>query len=126
MAGQFLCVDILAEVTLQQTLESLTMTGLVTGHLVDGVVDGVQVQLLGLLGQVELALGRAALGLHPHFQVLLGGVGEHLAQQLGELGGVLGLLQSGAAPVKNGLFLGKYTPLFSQCQHVKKWNMLPI
>ena len=45
----------LAEVALQQALESLAVTGLVAGHLVNGVVDGVQVELLGLLGQLELA-----------------------------------------------------------------------
>ena len=45
----------LAEVALQQALESLAMPRLVAGHLVDGVVDGVQVELLGLLGQLELA-----------------------------------------------------------------------
>ena len=65
----------------------------------DGVVDGVQVQLLGLLGQLELTQGSAVLGVHTHLQVLLGGVGQDLAQQLSKLGGVLGLLQSGPAPV---------------------------
>ena len=50
---------LLAEVALQQAFESLAVTGLVAGHLMHGVVDGVQVQLLGQLGQVELALGRA-------------------------------------------------------------------
>ena len=45
----------LAEVALQQALESLAVAGLVAGHLMDGVVDGVQVELLGLLGQLELA-----------------------------------------------------------------------
>ena len=68
------------------------MTGLVAGHLMDGVVDGVQVQLLGLLGQLELTQGSAVLGVHTHLQVLLGGVGQDLAQQLSKLGGVLGLV----------------------------------
>ena len=45
----------LAEVPLQQALESLAMSGLVASHLVNGVVDGVQVQSLGALGQVGLA-----------------------------------------------------------------------
>ena len=48
----------LAEVALQQALESLAVAGLVAGHLVHGVVDGVQVQLLGLLGQLELAVAK--------------------------------------------------------------------
>ena len=38
-----------AEVTLQQALESLAVAGLVASHLVNGVVDGIQVELLGLL-----------------------------------------------------------------------------
>ena len=67
--------------------------GLVAGHLVDGVVDGVQIQLLGLLGQLKLAQGSAVLGIDAHLQVLLGGVGQDLAQQLSELGGVLSLFQ---------------------------------
>ena len=59
----------LAEVALQQALERLAVAGLVAGHLVDGVVDGVQVELLGLLGQLELAGGGAVLGVHTHLQV---------------------------------------------------------
>ena len=48
----------LAEVALQQALESLAVAGFVPGHLVHGVMDGVQVQLLGLLGQLELAVAK--------------------------------------------------------------------
>ena len=51
----------LLEVTLQQALQSLAVTGLVPGHLMDGVVDGVQAVLLGAGGQVELALGGTEL-----------------------------------------------------------------
>ena len=51
----------LAKVALQQALQSLAVTGLVTGHLVDGVVDGIQAVLLGALSQVELAGGSAEL-----------------------------------------------------------------
>ena len=79
------------------------VAGLVPGHLVDGVMDGVQVLLLGHLGQGDLAGGSAVLGLDAHLQVLLGGVGDHLAQQLGELGGVLGLLIGGLLPVQADL-----------------------
>jgi hypothetical protein len=45
----------LAKVPLQQALESLAVTGLVASHLMHGVVDGVQVVLLGQLSQLELA-----------------------------------------------------------------------
>ena len=55
---------LLAEVALEQALERLAVTGLVAGHLVDGIVDGVQVVLLGQLGQLELTGGSAVLGVH--------------------------------------------------------------
>ena len=43
----FDCLNLLPEVAVQQTLKGLAVAGLVAGHLVDGVVDGVQVVLLG-------------------------------------------------------------------------------
>ena len=89
--GAFLAISLLAEVAVQQALEGLAVAGFVAGHFMDGVVDGVQIVLLGQLGQLELAGSGAVLGIHTHLQVLLGAVGDHLAQQLGELGGVLGL-----------------------------------
>ena len=78
-------VELLVEVALQQAFESLAMAGFVAGHFMHSVMDSIQVQLLGQLRQLELAGGRAVLGVHAHFQVLLGRSGQHLAQQLGEL-----------------------------------------
>ena len=67
-------------------------------------MDGVQAVLLGAGGQIELALGGAVLALNAPGQVLLGGVGhvglERAAQELGELGGVLGFLKGGLFPVQ--------------------------
>ena len=63
-----------------------------------GIVDGVKVQLLGLLSQIHLAGAGAALSVNTHLQVLLGAVGQDLAQQLCKLGGVLGLLKGIALP----------------------------
>ena len=51
----------LLEVTVQQTLQALAMTGLVASHLVNGVVDSVQTVLLSDGSQVNLALGCAEL-----------------------------------------------------------------
>ena len=94
----------LLKITLQQALQRLAMPGLVPGHLMYGVVDGVQVVLLGAGGQIELTLGGAELAVHAPGQVLLG-VGGHvglqvLAQQLGELGGVLSLLVGGLKEIR--------------------------
>ena len=85
----------LAEVALQQAGERLAVTSLIAGHLMHGVVDGIEAGGLGALGEVELAGGGAVLGLNAHLEVLLGGVGDDLAEELGELGGVLGLLPGG-------------------------------
>ena len=52
---------ILLEVALQQALEGAAMTGLVAGHLVHGVVDGVEAVLLRAQGEVKLAARGAEL-----------------------------------------------------------------
>ena len=93
----------LAKVALQQTLKGLAVTGLIASHLVDGVVDGIEVSGLGTLGEISLTGGGAILGLNAHLEVLLGGVGHDLAQELGELGGVLGLLMSCLLVIKTNL-----------------------
>ena len=49
------------EVALQQALEAAAMTCLVLCHLVDGIMDCIQVQGLCLLGQVHLAGACTAL-----------------------------------------------------------------
>ena len=75
------------------------MAGLVAGHLVHGVVNGVEVVLLRELRKLELAGGRAVLGVNAHFEILLRGSRHDLAEELGKLRGVLGLLQGGLLPV---------------------------
>ena len=93
----------LAKVALEQAGESLAVAGLVASHLVHGVVDGIEAGGLGTLGKIGLAGGGAVLGLNAHLEVLLGGVGHDLAQELGELGGVLGLLVGSLLPVQADL-----------------------
>ena len=70
----------------------MAVASLVACHLVNGVVDGVKVLGLGELGDAELVLACAGLGCHALLEVGLG-VPNDLAQELGELGGVLGLLK---------------------------------
>ena len=90
----------LFEVSLQQTLQSLAVASFVASHLVDGVVDGVEVESLGFLGQLGLAGGGAVFGGNAHFEVLLGAVGHNFTEKLGKLGGVLRFFVSGFFPVK--------------------------
>ena len=68
------------------------MTGFVLGHLVDGVVDGVVAEFLGADGDGELALAGAAFCLHALLDVGLG-VPDDLAEEFGDAGGVVGLLE---------------------------------
>ena len=94
---------VLLEVSVKEALEGSAVTGLVLCHLVDGVVDGVEVQLLCHLSQLELAFASAVLGGNASFEVLLGGGKNDLAQQLGKLGGVLRFLVSCLFPVHTDL-----------------------
>ena len=84
---------LILEEPLVETLEASTVTGLVLCHLVNGVVDSVISELLCPAGDGELALAGSALGLGPLLDIGLG-IPYNLAQQLGELGCVLCLLES--------------------------------
>ena len=69
------------------------MAGFILGHLVDGIVDGVEVALFGHAGDAHLVLAGAAFSDHALVEVGLG-IPNHVAQQFGELGTVLGLFKS--------------------------------
>ena len=84
----------LLEVAVEETLETGAVAGFVLGHLMNGVVDRVIAELLRALRDRELGGAGALFGVGAHGDVLLGRVGEDLAEKLRELGGVLGLLES--------------------------------
>ena len=50
-------VRLFPEIPLEQASKRLAVTGFVPGHFMHGVMDGVQVQSLGALGQVGLLNG---------------------------------------------------------------------
>ena len=72
------------------------MAGFVLGHLVDGVVDGVIAEGFGALGDGQFAFAGAAFGFCALLEVGLG-VPDHLTEQFGDAGGVVGLLEGVAA-----------------------------
>ena len=72
------------EVTVVEAFEALAVTCLVLGHFVNGVVNGVKVELLRFLCKLELARGRAVLGGNSHFEILLRAVGQDLSEQFGK------------------------------------------
>ena len=50
----------LLEISVEQTLQGFSVSSLVAGHLVDGVVNGIQAVLLGADGQIGLYWEKAA------------------------------------------------------------------
>ena len=84
---------LLAEVAGEEAVEAGTVTGLVLGHFVNGVVDGVVAELLGSGGDGKLAFAGSGLGLIALLKVGLG-VPDNVTEKFGELGGVLSLLES--------------------------------
>ena len=99
------CADAqsLTEISLEQTCEGLTVAGFVSCHLMYGVVNGIEVQLLCESGKLGLTLGRAALSLYTHGKVALGGIGNALAEHFCELSCVLSLLKCCLLPVQTYL-----------------------
>ena len=69
----FSVYSILLEVAVKKALERAAVSCFVLGHFVDGVVDGVEVVLLGALGEVELALGGAEFAVDTPLEVVLRG-----------------------------------------------------
>ena len=57
----------------------------VTSHLMNGVMNSVEVESLCALCKVGLSCGCAVLGFNAHFKILLGGIGDDLAEKLREL-----------------------------------------
>ena len=108
-------VILLAEVALQQTSEAGTMTGLVLGHFVYGVVDGIETGSLGVLGNTELILASTSLGSSTLLKIGLG-VPYNLAQQLSETRGVVGLLEGIALEGLGNLGITLTVSLTSHCQ----------
>ena len=85
------------------------MAGFVFGHFVDGVVDGVVAQLLGAGGDGELAFAGAGFGFVALLEVRLG-VPDDFAEEFGDAGGVVGLLEGvaleGVGDLRIALTLG--------------------
>ena len=60
------------EIALEQACKAGTMTGLVLGHLMNGVVDSIETSGLGILGNTELILAGTSLSSGALLKVRLG------------------------------------------------------
>ena len=83
----------LFEVALQQASKAGTVAGLVFGHLVNSVVDGIEASSLGVLGNAELVLASTGLGSSTLLKVGLG-VPHAFSQKFSKTAGMVGLLKS--------------------------------
>ena len=79
------------------------MSSLVTSHLMNGVMDCIQVSSFRTFCKVKFAFGCAVLSFYTHLQVLLGGIGYNLTQKLCKLSSVLSLFVSCLLPVQTDL-----------------------
>ncbi len=78
--------------TVVETLEALSVASLVLGHFMYGVVDGVEVEFLGALGDAHLVGVGTGFCSHALFEVGLG-VPHYVAEEFGKLGCVLGFFK---------------------------------
>ena len=90
----FLCyVILLTEVAAEEAFKAAAVTGFVLSHFMNGVMDSVEVELLGTGCDTHLVGTCAGLGVHALFEIGLG-VPHHVAEKFGKLGCVVGLLES--------------------------------
>ena len=83
---------LVAEVSLEKSLECSAVSCFVLCHLVNCVMNGVEVLRLGKLSDTELILACALLGKHSLLNVGLC-VPDALSEKFGELCSMLGLLE---------------------------------
>ena len=84
---------LLFEKSVVKTQEAGSVTGLVLGHLVDGVMDSIVVELLCLGSDGELALACTSLSLNAFLKIGLG-IPYHITEKLCEFCSMLGLFES--------------------------------
>ncbi len=106
---------LLAEIAFVKTEETGTVAGFVLGHFVDGVVDGVIAQLLGLGGDGEFTFAGACLGLIALLEVGLG-VPNHLTEQFGETCAVVCLFKGITSESLSNLRITFAVGLTAHCQ----------
>ena len=81
-----------AEIAVVEPLEAAAMASFVLSHFVNGIVDGIEISLLGVGSDTHLVLVGTGFGQHALVEVGLG-IPYAVAEELGELRSVLGLLE---------------------------------
>ncbi len=84
---------LLLEVTVVETLETLAVASLILAHLMNGVMDSVEVQLLSESRDTFLVFASTVLSCNSLLKIGLG-IPDALTEELCELGGMLSLFES--------------------------------
>lgn len=84
-------VFLFAEIPVQKACESLAVTGFVTRHFMNGVVNCIKVKSLCTLCQIGLACGCAVFGFDTHLKVLFGAGSHNFAEKFCKLCSMLSL-----------------------------------
>lgn len=90
----------LFKISVQQALECSSVSCLILCHLMNGVMNCIEVLLLSTCSEILLACACASLSLNTHLEVLLCGVCNDFAQELSKLGSMLCLFMSSLLIVK--------------------------
>ena len=105
----------LLEVAVVEAFETLTMTSLILCHLMNGIVNGVEVLLLSKASKAELILASATLSVHTLEEVGLC-IPNDLTEKLCELCSVLCLLPSVALVSLSNLRVALAVCLAAHCK----------
>ena len=105
----------LLKVALQQSGKPGTVTSLILGHFMNGIVDSVKTGGLGVLGNAELVFTSTSLSGSTLFQIGLR-IPYTLTQQLGKTAGVVCLLESIALECLSYLRITFTVCLTGHCQ----------
>ena len=92
----------LGKISLKEALETTAMPGLILAHLMDGIVNSIEIELLGKGSKLFFTRAGAMLRSGAHLNVLLGVSPDNLAEQFGKLGGMLRLFQRMKASAISG------------------------
>ena len=100
----------LFEVSLQQALECLAVSCLVTSHLMNCIMDRIKIQSLSLLCELCLAGCSAILSVYADTEIFLCGVCQDFAEKFSKLCSMLSFLEGSAM-----IIIADFRIAFTEC-----------
>src|SRR5699024_10321478 len=105
-----------AKVSLEESLESFSVTSLVSCHLVNCVMDRIKICGLCTFCKIKFSGCSAVLSVYTHLKVLLCAVCDNLAQKLCKFSSMLCLFPGSLLPVKADLRITLSVSNSGHCQ----------